>query len=165
MANSNRLYTKASDMAPITESEAEIVQNDSDMSVSQYSYKMAIFEKIGWDTFSTFSHFHFRTHEHFTNCLARSLLKFPYVKKCMHTMCLSLDIHNSIIDTLLMHSAETHGGSSGCPVLREVNNEWAIVAMHCGVIWNRKTKQPGNQALCIKAIKDFVCDEKVHVGE
>ena len=83
----------------------------------------------------------------------------------MHTMCLSLDIHNSIIDTLLMHSAETHGGSSGCPVLREVNNEWAIVAMHCGVIWNRKTKQPGNQALCIKAIKDFVCDEKVHVGE
>ena len=39
-------------MAPITESEAEIVQNDSDMSVSQYSNKMAIFEKIDWDTFS-----------------------------------------------------------------------------------------------------------------
>ena len=32
-------------MEPITESEAEIVQNESDMSVSQYSNKMAIFEK------------------------------------------------------------------------------------------------------------------------
>ena len=52
MANSYRWYTKASGMAPITESEAEIVQNDSDMSVSQYSNKMAIFEKIDWDTFS-----------------------------------------------------------------------------------------------------------------
>ena len=39
-------------MEPITESEAEIVQNDFDMSVSQYSNKMAIFEKIDWNTFS-----------------------------------------------------------------------------------------------------------------
>ena len=37
-------------MGPITESEAEIVQNESDMPVSQYSNKMAVFEKI--DTFS-----------------------------------------------------------------------------------------------------------------
>ena len=32
-------------MEPITELEAEIVQNESDMSISQYSNKMAICEK------------------------------------------------------------------------------------------------------------------------
>ena len=100
-----------------------------------------------------------------SNRLACSLVKFPYMKNCMHTEYLSLDIHNSMIDTILIHSAETHKGSSGCPVLREVNNEWAIVAMHCGEIRNTKTNEPGNKALCIKAIKDYVCDGKEHVGE
>ena len=64
-----------------------------------------------------------------------------------------------------MHSAETHEGSSGCPVLREVGCEWAIVAMHCGTTKNKKTNEEGNQALCIKAIKDYVCDHKEHIGE
>ena len=70
-----------------------------------------------------------------------------------------------MVDTLLMHSAETHGGSSGCPVLREVDCEWAIVAMHCGTKTNPKTNEEGNQALCIKAIKDYVWDDKEHKGE
>ena len=74
-------------------------------------------------------------------------------------------IYNSMIDKVLMHSAETHGGSSGCPVLREVDNEWAIVAMHCGTIRHKKTNEPANQALCIKVIKDYVFNKKECQGE
>ena len=45
MANSDLRYPKVPGIVPITEVEAEIVYNDSNALVSQYTNKMAIFEK------------------------------------------------------------------------------------------------------------------------
>ena len=52
MANSDLRYPKTTGTVPIIETEIEIVQNDSDTSVSQYRNRRAIFEKIDWDAFS-----------------------------------------------------------------------------------------------------------------
>ena len=63
---------------------------------------------------------------------------------------------------MLLHKAETYGGSSGCPVLREKEGDWIIVGLHCGDIVNPSTKERANKATLIRAINEVVLGMNFH---
>ena len=63
---------------------------------------------------------------------------------------------------MLLHKAESYGGSSGCPILRENVGDWVIVGLHCGEIHNPKTGESANKATLIKAINEVVLDMNPH---
>ena len=59
-------------------------------------------------------------------------------------------------DTLLVHLAETHGGSSGSPVLGIDKHEYLVVGLHCSEITNTKNGNKANKAILIKSIQDAI---------
>ena len=68
-----------------------------------------------------------------------------------------------VVDTMLFHKAETYGGSSGCPILRENNGDWIIVGLHCGTVQDPKRYHVyPNKATLIKAINEVVLGIKDH---
>lgn len=61
-----------------------------------------------------------------------------------------------IADKFLLHLAETHGGSSGSPVLGIVDNAWVVVGLHCAEVTNPKNGNKANKAILIKSIQDAI---------
>ena len=61
-----------------------------------------------------------------------------------------------VLDKFLLHLAETHGGSSGSPVLGIVDNAWVVVGLHCAEVTNPKNGNKANKAILIKSIQDAI---------
>ena len=53
---------------------------------------------------------------------------------------------------LFGHKAETQGGSSGCPVLKEYKNEWVLVGVHRGTMPDKSGNPIINFATHVEAV-------------